>query len=254
MKKKQWRKLVERICAQKVLPKLNRRRRKFHHMEMYEEIPYALDRLEKAMRVIRFIEHHFDDDQNVFQMFTAESLASTLQDLVSALHVLQRFTISTGVVDDIEEFYEEIVDGMSVDDFPTEDFALMESLGSASAYDDLELLVRRIKKKKEIIYRKQREGGFRIRIEEVEEKIETKIKFLKNIEKNTNEKPSVKRKWFKGLGSICTGTAMTILDVTLLTGSWTIQVPEQTKTVGALVSITTGFGSIMNGCSEPRGE
>ncbi len=47
---------------------------------------------------------------------------------------------------------------------------------------------------------------------------------------------------------------LTIVDTTLIAGMWTIPLPLETKTVGAIVSITSGIGSILTGYGELRGE
>jgi len=43
------------------------------------------------------------------------------------------------------------------------------------------------------------------------------------------------------LGGICQGTMLTIADTILIAGMWTIPPPLETKTVGAIVSITSGI-------------
>jgi hypothetical protein len=68
------------------------------------------------------------------------------------------------------------------------------------------------------------------------------------------EKAKKSRRWFKGLGQIGQGAALSIGDIALAARMLTFPVSPETQTWGALVSATTGVGMILNGVGELRGE
>jgi hypothetical protein len=62
------------------------------------------------------------------------------------------------------------------------------------------------------------------------------------------------RRWFKGLGSLCRGTVLTAVDITLLGGMWALPLSPDTTIVGSVASIATGLGDIAIGIGEFRDE
>lgn len=68
------------------------------------------------------------------------------------------------------------------------------------------------------------------------------------------ELPKKSRRWFKGLGQIGRGAALSIGDIALAVGTLHLPVSPETQTWGSLVSATTGIGMIFNGIGELRNE
>jgi hypothetical protein len=62
------------------------------------------------------------------------------------------------------------------------------------------------------------------------------------------------RRWFKGLGHIVQGAAMSLADLGLAFGVLDFAVGVETRSWGALVSVTAGVGTIMNGAGDLRNE
>jgi hypothetical protein len=58
------------------------------------------------------------------------------------------------------------------------------------------------------------------------------------------------RRWFKGLGHISQGAALSIANVALAIGVIHFPVSPETQTWGALASVATGIGTILNGVGD----
>jgi hypothetical protein len=70
----------------------------------------------------------------------------------------------------------------------------------------------------------------------------------------SNEAPKKSRRWFKGLGQIGQGAALSIANVALAVGVIAFPVSPETQTWGALASVATGIGTVLNGVGELRNE
>jgi len=249
MTKDEWRELIKHIYYQSIEPKLRRRRKHFHPFEWFERYPHELERLMRAMRVIRFIEDNFDEDDDLTEYWKPEFLKRTLDDLSGGLHLNKSWVVETGISDSIEEFFEEIVDGMDVDDIPEQDLIALRQSGSQDPKQECQLSILRLKRKKEIVI-KRKETSFSFTIKESVDRLERRKERLQK--SNSNEPP--KKKLFKGLGTICKGAMLTVVDVSLVAGMWPTGLPTEATTVGAVVSLTTGIGDILIGVGEMRGE
>jgi len=62
------------------------------------------------------------------------------------------------------------------------------------------------------------------------------------------------RRWFKGLGKIGQGAALSIANAALAVGVIHFPVSPETQTWGALASVATGIGTILSGVGDLRGE
>jgi hypothetical protein len=157
----------------------------------------------------------------------------------------------------------EIVDGMTVDHFPQEDFEILRQSGSPDPRREVTAIVHLIKSRKEqLLWRNNDNIRFSQRLIQVAERIE---KISASLPKEApqeptkpnetaNKQPPVKRAVFKGLGSIIQGMLMTITNVSLAAGLWTVPLPAETTSVGAVISATSGIGMIFTGIGELRGE
>jgi hypothetical protein len=172
------------------------------------------------------------------------------QKLSEGLNLNRRFVVETGIAEVIEEFFEEIVDGMDPSDIPEQDIEALRISGSTNPINELHLSMIRLKKKREVIMRRNKEGSISVTVKQCEERVQRRKEQVK--ESNSNRPP--KKRIFKGLGSICKGSMLTVVDVSLVAGMWPLGLSVETTTVGAVVSITTGLGDILNGVGEMRGE
>jgi hypothetical protein len=88
------------------------------------------------------------------------------------------------------------------------------------------------------------------------DRAEKEFEQLKKLEpERLTEKTSKKsRRWFKGLGQIGQGAALSIANVALAVGVIRFPVSPETQTWGALASVATGIGTVLNGVGDLRSE
>lgn len=251
MKKSQWREMMVDIYHQEISLKMRRVRRHFHPMEMMEYL-YRQSRLFRASRTIRFIEEVGDnDDSNVSGVFQHDHLRSTLQDIRNAHEEInERLLVESGIVDVFEEHYTEIISELDVSDLPAADIEALREAGSTNPHAELRLRIKTIRKRyiKEMRYNDR--ASLSSCMKEAGQAVEKRLERMK--EPDDNNPP--KRRWFKGLGSLCRGTILTAVDVSILGGMWTLPLSPDTTIVGSVASIATGLGDIDIGIGEFRGE
>ena len=251
MTKEEWNELVKSICNQKIKPKLRNIYRKYHPIELFEEFPFRNRGLYKATRTIKFIDDNFDEEDDLTQVFNKEYLDNTLNNLKWSAEHNNRLVLKTGISDIVEEFWEEIVDGMDISDIPEADFEALREAGSTDPKSEIHVSMVRIKKRKKSVHYNSKESSITYSLEKSESIVERKKEVLKECNSNN---PPTKRKIFKGLGGICRGAILTGVDIGLLAGFWPVPLSPDTTTVGAVASITTGIGDIMIAVGELRGE
>ena len=159
--------------------------------------------------------------------------------------------LETGISDVVEEFWDEIVDGMDISDIPEADFEALREAGSHDPKGEIHVSMVRIKKRKMSLRYDSKESSVRYSLERTESIVERKKEVLKKCNSNN---PPTKKKLFKGLGGICRGAILIGVDIGLLAGFWPVPLSPDTTTVGAVASITTGIGDIMIAVGELRGE
>jgi hypothetical protein len=73
-------------------------------------------------------------------------------------------------------------------------------------------------------------------------------------EDSSKKIPKKSRRWFKGLGQISQGAALSIANIGLAINVFKLPVSPETKTWGAIASVTTGIGTVLNGIGDLRNE
>lgn len=230
--------------------------KQWHQME---DPRYYVDRLLRTMQAVRFIREYVDCDHDIGRLFTPAMITRIFEDARSGSYENQRLLIDTGIADIIQDYFGEIVDGMTVDHFPKEDFDILRQSGSQDPHLEITAIVHLIKSRKEqLLWRNNDNVRFSHRLEQVTKEIEKILASLPKEPPEHDEKqdkqPAVNRAIFKGVGSIIQGTLMTITNITLAAGVWNVPLPAETTTVGAVVSATSGIGMIFTGIGELLGE
>lgn len=247
---------IKYIYYEHIEKRLDRHRRDFHHLE---NINYNINKLSRAMQAVRFIRDYASDDSVITHIFTSEMLKRIFDDARDGSHANRRLVVDTEIADIIQDYFGEIVDGMTVDHFPKEDFEILRQSGSPDPRREVTAIVHLVKSRKEqLLWRNNDNVRFSHRLIQVTERIEEISESLPKESPKPNEtaskQPVIKRTIFKGLGSIIQGTLMTITNITLAAGVWSVPLPTETTSVGAVVSATSGIGMIFTGIGELRGE
>jgi hypothetical protein len=258
MNDQEYAEFMSYLFERHVRPRLPRlRRRMFHHME--DEFHYHLDQAERSARVLRFIESYSDDDEDAYRTFTVERLSRAVSDTRSSLSFSNRITEEGGFLDAYESHETEILYGLQPDHLPEEDKEILREIGSINPEVELRGLVYAAKARVRRVERQHREISIRQELKNCEAQLEQGEKTfqmaleLKEPESNKNV-PKKSRRWFKGVGQIAQGSALSIADVALAIGVLHLPVSAETQTWGAIASVTTGIGTILNGVGDLRNE
>ena len=218
---------------------------------------YTHRRLQKAVLMSKYIYTTCDEDEEILRTFTKKVLHGHIEEVMRSCNQNTRLLERIGILDCLQSHYREIVNGMNVSHFPDLDTKILAELGSRDPALDL----------KGIIYSnraKAQQGGesanmcdidVKRRLKRVEEMVESALGIYQD-DKNKlpSETPKKPRRWFKGLGNIGQGTALSLGNIGLAIGAFGFPVSPETQTWGAIVSATTGVGMIMNGVGELRNE
>lgn len=251
MKKSEWREMMKEIYHQKISPKMRNALRHFHKMAMGENASIQY-RLFRASRTIRFIEEVGDnDDWNISAIFQHDHLLSTLDAIQNAhLEINEWFLVESGIVEVLGEHYTEIISELDVSDLPAADIEALREAGSTNPHAELRLRIRTIQKH----YLKEMRDIDRLSLSScVKEAGYAVGKRLERMKESDDNNPP-RRRWFKGLSSLCRGTVLTAVDVSLVAGMWSLPLSPDTTIVGSVASIATGLGDIAIGVGEFRDE
>ena len=166
-----------------------------------------------------------------------------------------------GMIDVIEEYETLVIEGMEFDDLPKEDIHALGELGEANPRGALLscfLKVKNHKSTRKIDYEdvplEKSLRSIEHRLEQVEERFQEGRKTRTSKRQTAADATRPSRRWFKGLGKIAQGSALTLADVCLAAGILVLPVDPTTQTWGAIVSSITGVGATLDGVGELRGE
>ncbi len=258
MNDQEYAEFMSYLFERHVRPRLPRlRRRMFHHME--DEFHYHLDQAERSARVLRFIESYCDDDGDIYNTFKVERLMRAISETRNSLNFSTRITEEGGFLDAYESHEAEILSGLQSDHLPNEDKELLREMGSVNPDVELRGLVYAAKARIRKVERQTREISIRQELKHCEAQLEQGAKSLqmalesKEPESSKNM-PKKSRRWFKGVGQIAQGSALSIANVALAIGVLHLPVSAETQTWGAIASVTTGIGTVLNGVGDLRNE
>jgi hypothetical protein len=254
----EYREFLSFLFERYVRQRLPRIRRRFHH-HMMEEWSYHLDQAEQASTVLRYIETSCDDDGDVYRTFTLERLARAVSDTRYSVDFGNRMAEEAGFLDALEAHADEILRGLQPHHLPDVDKDLLREMGSPNPEVELRALVLGARAHRERLQQSLRETPIRQQLKRVEERLaaaqEEFERTRKSQQKADEEKPPTKsRRWFKGLGQIAQGAALSIADVALAAGALKFPVSPETQTWGAVASVATGVGTILGGAGDLRNE
>jgi len=253
----EYRRLLEFLYERHVRPHAPRMRDRFSH-HMHDELSYHLWQAIRGTRVIRFIETHCDSPEEVRQLFTLEGLRQAHYDVHNAAAFAERIMTDGGFLNAYEAGSVEILRGLRAEYLPAIDKDVLREIGTTDADMELHVLVQNAKGVLQSTGPNSRERSVSQQLKEVYVRTEDAAKEIdRQVELGKAEKaepPKKSRRWYKGLGQIGQGAALTIANAGLAFGAIHIPVSPETQTWGALVSVVTGIGTILNGVGDLRNE
>jgi hypothetical protein len=218
----------------------------------YEEFQYGRERLHLANRRIRSIFDSTRDDNDIYRYFKEQGLADTVDQVREGVASVNRFGEELGMWEAIDEFYDEILADLDVNDMPTIERQVLRDVGAPDPDSELVVIVAIVKKRRGELFHFRSEQRLAKRLDSLREDLE---RHRNEMHLQDNAEPKRKsRRWFKGLGQIAQGAAMTTANLALAIGLLPFSVAPETTTWGALVSSITGVGYILNGAGELSSE
>lgn len=230
--------------------------RRFHHYEMEYVFDQQWHSLIASMGVINFIKYHCDSDDDIYKTFRMERLKATVNSVKNGVRINEQIASDAGFLSAIEDHFAEIIDGMVPEYFPPEELEILRELGSRDPKIELVGIIYLLKARKTYLVSSTKEVSVSKQLEWVVERLSKEQERFKEETEAQNREISERpgRRWFKALGQICQGSALSIANVGLAVGLLPFPVSPETKTWGALLSTTSGVGMILTGVGDLRNE
>ncbi len=237
---------------------MSRVRRQFHH-HMMEEFYYYLNRAIDAAHVLRYIESYCDENEDVYETFTLERITRAVSETRYSLDFSNRIAEESGFIDAYEDHEREILAGLQPHHLPEADKEVMREMGSPNPEVELRILVHLAKERQSRFGRNSNEMPARDRLKYAEERLSKAVKEFEGAEKQKKEedidvRPKKTRRWFKGIGRVGQGAALSIANIGLAVGALRFPVSPETQTWGAVASVATGIATILDGIGDLRNE
>jgi len=253
MEEKEYKEFLEYLFYEYIEKKLRKIERYYRPKELFHW-NYEMQRLFKASAVIKFIQDNCDEDSEIYEYFKLSKLVNVIDSVENGVRMNNQLVVKTGIIDVVEEYFDEIFDGMKTEYFPEEDFTVLRQIGSSDPKLEITNTILLIKKRRDKDFTfDRREISYSKRLKDCVDKLSSKREELKEENENKSQKV-LTRRWFKGLGQICKGAIITIIDISLMVGWLPFPVSIETRTVGSIVSATAGIGEILMGIGDLRNE
>ncbi len=176
-----------------------------------------------------------------------------------SLEFSNRLADEAGFLDACESHAREIADRLAAVHLPDADREVMREIGSVDSEIELRTIVHLAKRSLEQSGRQSNDLGIRLQLRRAAERLqEADTEFEKHVKakkaKSSFVVPKKTRPWFKALGQIGQGPALSIADVALAIGTLKLPVSPETQTWRPIASVTTAIGILLNGVNELRNE
>ena len=246
MKRKQFKKLMRYLAEQRLDTTSYLRRRPKEMRDLHHLIKEMAPGYIVHSRQIRCRD---SDDPSI----------EYVRSIRRSLRVSTDLATDIGMLDLLADYEDLILAGMQFNDLPKEDEKALRLLGEADPSGALLAAFLSVKHRQN--HRRSSDENYRS-IEEQLRSIEGRLdRVIEAAEQNSDlslgrkaEKPPRSWRWFKGLGEIAQGTALTLADCGLAAGLIVVPVAPTTQTWGAIISSITGVGTTLHGIGELRGE
>ena len=227
------------------LPLVRNRHR--HHFE--DEFELALGQLRWTNRVLTFIEQSGGDPYSTFK---DEALANTIADASYGVRFHNRIAEESGLFDVLDDHYSEIAAGIEPRHLPPQEADTLRALGFSEVADHLPAILHMIRNRAS----RPREGRISQTLGGLPERLEAAQQQHRDSQKESrpSDLPRKSRRWFKGLGQVVQGSAMSIADIALAAGTLHLPVSPETRSWGTIASTTAGVGMILGGVGDIKGE
>jgi len=233
-----------------------RNKRVFHkhfNLEWGHRWNWEWEQLVDASNLLRYIDR-CANEYDIYRTITRERIAQLPDEIRDGARTNRHMLEESGFMEVIDTYYDEIVEGMKLEHMPPQEFEVMRELGSSDPETELSALLHVMKSRRKSRRSYNQEIKISNQLENLEKKLERQREELKELKEHPDKQPRRSRRWFKGLGQIAQGSALSIANIGLAVGAFPISVAAETAGWGAIVSSITGVGMVLNGVGEFRGE
>ena len=181
---------------------------------MFEELGYNEARLQSAIRHLRNVYAGSDDVDDIYRTFRMEALHRMVDAVHDGVRFSNRLVDESGIQDCLDAHYDQIIQGLMPKHFPPEELRVLREGGSADPEADLAGILAMLKAKERRQQRLSEQSLISNQLESTAARLaadETEFRKVSNDE-TKETRPKRPRRWFKGLGQIGQGAALTIAD------------------------------------------
>ncbi|WP_331747511.1 hypothetical protein OG365_40775 (plasmid) [Streptomyces sp. NBC_00853] len=232
------------------------RRRIRHHFE--DEVGWTLDQLREAHQALNYIHDAMLRDEDVYETFTLEALEDIIGKANRGVRFQNNLADDTGLMEVMDEHFTDLASGLRADHLPPVEAEMLSTLGFPRVADNLPGLVYEVKISGRRMPSYRDEVPVSQQLRQLADRLDAaRQEHHAAAQSDETEQPSIvkrKRKWWTGLGKVVTGSAISIADIGLAAGLIPFEVSPETRSWGALGSVTLGIGQVMEGVGVIRGE
>lgn len=258
MDEKEYEKFMAHLYNEHVRYRNKRMFHKHFDPEWGHRWNWEWERLVDVSNLLRYI-NRCANEYDIYRTITRERIAQLPDEIQDGTRINRHMLEESGFMDAIDTYYDEIVEGMKLEHMPPQEFEVMRQLGSNDAETELSAVIHIMKSRHKSMHSYNQEirirYGISYQLENLEKKLHQQHQELRELkDDDSKEQPRKSRRWFKGLGQIAQGSALSIANIGLAVGAFPIPVAAETAGWGAIVSSITGVGMVLNGVGEFRGE
>jgi hypothetical protein len=258
MTRDEFHSFLEYVYNEYLRKSIHRVGRYFDHPKMSHHWEYEWRGLKRALHVIEYTQSCCDNEDDIYHTFKLERLRRAVDEIQDGVRWNNRLAREIGLLDALDQYYTELVSGLDAEDFPPEEFEMMREIGFHDPKRDLQgiICLLKMRQKEKVSWQKEKMCVSREleRTVEILAAAQDDFKETDSDSSGKSDPPKKPRRWFKGLGKIGQGAAMSIADICLAAGVLKFPVSPETQTWGTLVSATAGTGLVLDGIGELRGE
>lgn len=253
MNREEYEKFMEFLFEEHVRRRSSLWRPRYHPFEWSDKFGWEWERTKRAAQITRFISRHCHDEDEIYRIFSKECIKQLPDDVARGLRLNDRLCEDFGFKEIADSYFVEICEGMVPEHMPPEETDILKELGSNNPETEIAALMHIAKSEaeKRRSYRSDEISTSR-QLKNIQRDLEELAK--KSESNNKIEEEPKKPRWFKGIGQIAQGSALSIANVGLAVGAWSFPASPSTATWGSIVSSITGVGVIMKGIGDLRGE
>ena len=193
-----------------------------------------------ALRSMDIINHikNYNNDEDLYKTYSKDALRTVVSDVRKNVEINKIAAQETGHLSVLDDNLEQIIECMELAYFPTQDYVVLNNLGSKDSPSELVTMISRVKSRKTIVINFiEQSSGSTLRI------LDGTIDYLGRIENGIDtEHPGVT--WFSKLGSILKGSALIGADVAAAVFS------SGATLFGSIPSVATGVVIIIDWFNE----